>query len=115
MKTSVSSYSYHKLLRSGEMDLFQVMDKTKEIGFDAIELIDFAAPEGKTVPAFAAELRNYAEKIGLAISSYTIGANLFQPTPEAQAAEIRTAGGVDILTDQYAHLTRRSKTLNYRL
>lgn len=96
MKTSVSSYSYHKLLRSGEMDLFQVMDKTKEIGFDAIELIDFAAPEGKTVPAFAAELRNYAEKIGLAISSYTIGANFLQ---EDVAAEVtRVKGQVDIAT-----------------
>lgn len=94
MKTSVSSYSYHKLLRSGEMNLFQVMDKTKEIGFDAIELIDFAAPEGKTIPAFAAELRNYAEKIGLAISSYTIGANFLQ---EDVAAEVtRVKGQVDI-------------------
>lgn len=94
MKTSVSSYSYHKLLRSGEMDLFQVMDKTKEIGFDAIELIDFAAPEGKTVPAFAAELRDYAAKIGLAISSYTIGANFLQ---EDVAAEVtRVKGQVDI-------------------
>ena len=26
MKTSVSSYSYHKLTSKGEMDLFQVMD-----------------------------------------------------------------------------------------
>ena len=94
MKTSVSSYSYHKLLRSGEMDLFQVMDKTKEIGFDAIELIDFAAPEGKTVPAFAAELRNYAEKIGLAISSYTIGANFLQEDVAAEVTRIK--GQVDI-------------------
>ena len=32
MKTSVSSYSYHKLLKTGQMDLFQVMDKTRQIG-----------------------------------------------------------------------------------
>ena len=69
MKTSVSSYSYHKLLKSGEMDLFQVMDKTKELGFDAIEFIEFEAPEGKTLSEFAAELRAYAEKLGLAISN----------------------------------------------
>ena len=49
MKTSVSSYSYHKLLNKGEMDLFQVMDKTKEFGFDAIEFVEFTAPEGKTM------------------------------------------------------------------
>lgn len=94
MKTSVSSYSYHKLLRAGQMDLFQVMDKTKEIGFDAIEFTGFSAPEGNTLPEFAAELRAYAEKIGLSISSYTVGANFLQ---DDLAAEIeRLKGEVDI-------------------
>lgn len=94
MKTSVSSYSYHKLLRTGQMDLFQVMDKIKEIGFDAIEFIEFKAPEGKTVSEFAAELRAYAEKIGLAISSYTVGANFLQ---DDVAAEVeRVTAQVDI-------------------
>ena len=49
MKTSVSSYSYHKLLKNGTMDLFQVMDKTKALGFDAIEFTEFKAPEGLTL------------------------------------------------------------------
>ena len=94
MKTSVSSYSYHKLLKSGEMNLFQVMDKTKELGFDAIEFIEFEAPEGKTLAEFAAELRAYAEKIGLAISSYTVGANFL--TADVAAEVERVKGEVDI-------------------
>ena len=94
MKTSVSSYSYHKLLRSGQMDLFQVMDKTKEIGFDAIEFTEFNAPEGKTPSQFAAELRAYAEKLGLAISSYTVGANFLQDDIAAEVARVK--GQVDI-------------------
>lgn len=89
MKTSVSSYSYHKLLRTGQMDLFQVMDKTKEIGFDAIEFIEFDAPEGKTASEFAAELRAYAEKIGLSISSYTVGANFLQEDVAAEVARVK--------------------------
>ena len=94
MKTSISAYSYSKLMRAGKMDLFQVMDKTKEIGFDAIELINFEAPEGMTILEFAAQLRDYAEKIGLAISSYTIGANFLQ---EDMAAEVtRLKDHVDI-------------------
>ena len=94
MKTSVSSYSYHKLLKNGQMDLFQVMDKTKELGFDAIEFVEFTAPEGKTIPEFAAELRAYVEKIGLAISSYTIGANFLTEDVAAEIARLK--GEVDI-------------------
>ena len=94
MKTSVSSYSYHKLLNKGEMDLFQVMDKTKEFGFDAIEFVEFTAPEGKTQLEFAAELRAYAEKIGLGIASYTIGANFLQDDVAAEVARLK--GEVDI-------------------
>lgn len=94
MKTSVSSYSYDKLLRSGQMDLFQVMDSAKKTGFDAIEFIEFDPPQGKTLAEFAAELRAYAEKIGLAISSYTVGANFLQ---EDVAAEVeRVKAEVDI-------------------
>ena len=94
MKTSVSSYSYHKLLNKGEMDLFQVMDKTKEFGFDAIEFVEFTAPEGKTQLEFAAQLRAYAEKIGLGIASYTIGANFLQDDVAAEVARLK--GEVDI-------------------
>lgn len=94
MKTSVSSYSYHKLTSKGEMDLFQVMDKTKEFGFDAIEFVEFTAPEGKTQQEFAAELRAYAEKIGLEIASYTIGANFLQDDVAAEVARLK--GEVDI-------------------
>ena len=94
MKTSVSSYSYHRLLNKGEMDLFQVMDKTKEFGFDAIEFVEFTAPEGKTQLEFAAELRAYAEKIGLGIASYTIGANFLQDDVAAEVARLK--GEVDI-------------------
>lgn len=94
MKTSVSSYSYHKLLKDGKMDLFQVMDKTKAFGFDAIEFTEFKAPEGMTLAEFAAQLRAYAERIGLAISSYTVGANFLQNDVAAEVARIK--GEVDI-------------------
>ena len=94
MKTSVSSYSYHKLLKDGKMDLFQVMDKTKAFGFDAIEFTEFKAPEGMTLAEFAAQLRAYAERIGLAISSYTVGATFLQDDVAAEVARVK--GEVDI-------------------
>lgn len=94
MKTSVSSYSYHKLLKDSKMDLFQVMDKTKAFGFDAIEFTEFKAPEGMTLAEFAAQLRAYADRIGLAISSYTVGANFLTEDVAAEVARVK--GEVDI-------------------
>ena len=94
MKTSVSSYSYDKLLRTGQMDLFQVMDSAKQIGFDAIEFVEFSAPEGMTLAQFAAQLRAYAEKLDLAISSYTVGANFLQDDIPAEIERVK--GEVDI-------------------
>ena len=88
MKTCISSYSYGRLIREGKMDYFQVMDKTKELGFDAIEFSTIAVPEGKTLAEFAVELKAYADKIGLPIASYTIGANFMQADVAAEIERI---------------------------
>lgn len=111
MKTSVSSYSYHKLLKNGTMDLFQVMDKTKALGFDAIEFTEFKAPEGMTLADFAAQLRAYAERIGLAISSYTVGANFLQDDVAAEVARVK--GEVDIAAILGAPVMRHDVLYKY--
>lgn len=41
MKFSVSMYSYMQKIRSGEATLFELIAKTAELGFDAIEFVDF--------------------------------------------------------------------------
>ena len=41
MKFSVSMYSYMQKIRSGEATPFELIAKTKELGFDAIEFVDF--------------------------------------------------------------------------
>lgn len=94
MKTCISSYSYHRLVSAGKMDYFQVMDKTKELGIDAIEFSTISVPEGKTLPEFAAELKAYADKIGLPIASYTIGANFMQADVAKEVERVK--GEVDI-------------------
>ena len=50
-----------------------------------------------TQAEYAVLLREEAERLGMTINAYTIGANLFQETPEKEAAEIeRLKGQVDI-------------------
>jgi hypothetical protein len=56
MKFSVSSYSFQKLLNSGEYTHFTLIEKVKEMGFDAIEYTDLMVPENKTEIEFTEQL-----------------------------------------------------------
>ncbi len=75
MKFSVSSYSYQKLLDEGVYTHLTLIEKVKEMGFDAIEYTDLKVPEGKTELEYAREIRKEAERVGIEISNYTIGAD----------------------------------------
>lgn len=75
MRIGVSSYSFSRLVGSGEMKQVDIIAKTKEIGFDVIEFSTLAVPEGTTKIQHAKNLRAEADRVGLPIVNYTIGAN----------------------------------------
>ena len=76
MKSSVSSYSFQKLIKAGAETQFTVIAKAKEFGFDGIEFTDLAVPEGKTEIEYAKEIKVEAERVGIAVTGYSIGADL---------------------------------------
>jgi len=87
MKTCVSSYSYSKLLRSGKMSYFDVIEKTKELGFDAIEFsIGDELPGGRET---VAKIRDKCAEVGLPIASYTTGANFLVADQAAEVARVK--------------------------
>lgn len=97
MKIGVSSYSFVRLVRSGEMEQIDVIAKAKEIGFDAIEFSTIILPEGESLPDYAAKLRTEAERVGIDIVNYTIGADFLRGSGGDLAAEIeRVKGEVDV-------------------
>ncbi len=97
MQIGVSSYSFVRLVRSGQMAQIDVIAKAKEIGFDAIEFSTIAVPEGRSLPAFAAELRAESERVGLPIVNYTIGADFLRGSGGDLQAEIeRVKREVDV-------------------
>ena len=97
MKVSVSSYSFSQQFRSGRMTQLDCVAKAKEMGFDAIEFTDIVGETLDQQKEYAKKIREEADRVGIEINAYTIGANLYQPTPEAQAAEIqRLKGQVDV-------------------
>ncbi|MCB0082721.1 MAG: sugar phosphate isomerase/epimerase [Caldilineaceae bacterium] len=97
MKIGVSSYSFIRLVTSGQMDQIAVIGKAKEIGFDVIEFSKIIVPEGKTLDGYAAELRAEADRLGIDIVNYTVGADFLRGSNGNLQAEIeRVKGEVDI-------------------
>ncbi len=88
MKIGVSSYSFSRLVRAGEMSQLDVIAKAKEIGFDSIEFSTFQLPEGETPLSFAPKVREECERVGLAITNYTIGADFLNGSDGDLKAEI---------------------------
>ena len=97
MKISVSSYSFQQYINAGKLAHFDVIQKAHDMGFEAIEFIDLPAPSYEEQVEYAKKLRSEADRLGMTINAYTIGGNLYQPTPEASAAEVeRLKKQVDI-------------------
>ena len=88
MKIGVSSYSYSRCVNSGKMKQIDVIGAAKEAGFDVIEFSTIAVPEGKTLPEFAKELRAEADRLGMPIANYTIGADFLSGSNGDLAAEV---------------------------
>lgn len=78
MKFSVSLYSFFSAIRSGELKPLDCIAKAKEMGFDAIEAVDFVmgAESPEEMPDKARELKAEADKYGLPFSSFAVGADL---------------------------------------
>lgn len=78
MKFSVSLYSFYSALQSGELTLLQCVAKAKELGFDAIEAVDFVmgAKTPEEMADKARELKAEADKYGLPVSSFAVSADL---------------------------------------
>lgn len=75
MKIGVSSYSFSQAVRAGTLKFIDIPARAKEIGFDVVEFSTFMLPEGETPLSFAPRLREAADKAGIPIANYTIGAD----------------------------------------
>jgi len=75
MRIGVSSYSFGRKMGEGK-DLFWVVDKAAEMGFDGIE---FTGLGGADPAGLAGKIKDACGAAGLPIVSYTVGANLLDP------------------------------------
>ncbi|MDD4537773.1 MAG: sugar phosphate isomerase/epimerase [Lentisphaeria bacterium] len=93
MNVGVSTYSFSRLIRSGEMTQSGAVAKTKEMGFDSVEICDIHAEGGVSEADYARRLRDEAAALSLPIASYTFGANLLGANdhydPQAEIARVK--------------------------
>ena len=75
MRIGVSSYSFSRLVSGGQLKQIEVIAKAKEMGFDAIEFSTLTLAAGETASTLAPRLKEAADKAGIPIASYTIGAD----------------------------------------
>ncbi len=85
MKISVSSYSFFSAIKSGLITPFDCIAKAKELGFDAIEFVDFInfdQNDRANWKETAKNLKSECDRVGIEISSLTVGADLLQNPDE---------------------------------
>lgn len=117
MKVSVSSYSFSKYREQTKCDDFAICDLAKEIGFEGIE---FAGLNSEEPLEHAAKVREYCEKIGLSIVSYTIGADFLNGDPEktvenmCRQVDIAAALGAPLMRHDVCYSLKKEPLYNWR-
>lgn len=115
MKTCISSYSFNKYLTDTKCSYLEICDKTKEMGFDAIEFIDLYNEKwGKTGDEFemTKEIKAHCDKIGLEIASYTVSSSKFLEDAEAELERLKVR--VDIASVLGVSVMRHDVTFDLR-
>lgn len=88
MKIAISSYSYNQYITQGKMSQLDTVAKAREMGFDAMDFIDIAGSSFEEMSENAYKIRRDADKHGIEIIAYTIGASLFNGSEEKDSAEV---------------------------
>ncbi len=76
MKVCVTSYSFNKLMKKGEITQLGTIKAAKELGFDGIEFSGITPHDESTPKEYAKKLREEADKHEIPIVSFVCGADL---------------------------------------
>lgn len=88
MKFAVSAYSFSQYIRQGKMTQFDSVAKAKEMGFDGIEFTEINGEDLNAQKENARKIRKEADRVGIEVVAYSIGASLYKETQEEMDAEV---------------------------
>lgn len=97
MKIAVSTYSFDPLIRSGTLTQLDCIGRAKDMGFDAVEIVEIIPHDGSSEEEYAAKLSEEARRIGITVSNFTVGADFLRGSGGDLDAEVeRVKKKVDI-------------------
>ncbi len=80
MKLAVSSYSFSQL----NITQLECVKKAKELGFEAIEMVEIQPHDNSSKKDYAKKIREEADKAGIEISNFCIGADFLKKDLNAE-------------------------------
>jgi sugar phosphate isomerase/epimerase len=86
MKTSCSSWSYHRTIRAKQMDQLSWIQECADIGLDGVELLGFHFPS--TAPEYLVQLKKACTNHYLTIAMVSAGGHLTVTDDAKRAAEV---------------------------
>lgn len=88
MKISVSSYSFSQMMQNEGLTQKGCIAKAKELGFDTIDFAEIATPDGMTDKDYVLELIDEANRTGIEIQSFALGADFINKDTETEIKRI---------------------------
>jgi sugar phosphate isomerase/epimerase len=88
MKTCVSSYSFGEYINDDKLGLYGLIDKVAEMGFDGIEFSEGGWTSGLDLDT-AKKIKEHADKDGLEMVSYCVGADFINGSNGCLEDEIK--------------------------
>jgi len=114
MKIGVSSYSFAAYLGDGRLDLFGVIKKAAEIGFDGIEFSGIGMPaDSPAALPLARKVKDACAAAGLPVIGYPVGADFLSARGGWQAEVERLKGEVKVAAELGAPVMRHDATRGF--
>lgn len=87
-KIACSTYSFQQLMDRGELTQLQTIEKAKELGFDAIEIVGLEHDENVSEIDYVHQLKAELDRLSFPITSFTFSADLLNGCEGDSAAEV---------------------------
>lgn len=114
MKISVSTYSFQQLINSGQLSQLECIETAKELGFDAIEIMDLFPHDGSTRREYAEKIAAECRRLDFPIANYTVGADFINGSEGCLKTEItRLQEQIDIAEVLGAKSVRHDATSGF--
>lgn len=89
IQLACSTYSLNQLIQSGEATQLETIEIAKNMGFDAIEIVDLILPKGTTDEvAYVKQLKAELDRLAFPITSFTFASDLINGSDGQAEVEI---------------------------